>query len=90
MASVTITQVQLQKQPGNNPAIPTSLYWSTTTEKQMSINPINILAVGYVWDVAENNYVPGLIQIFLLGYQTPIYSSNSYASIVAFMNPTLT
>jgi hypothetical protein len=89
MASVTITQVQLQQQPGNSPGVPTSLYWSTDTQKPMSINPINIVAVGYVWDAVENDYVPGLVQIFLLGSVTVIYSSNSYASIVAFMNPTL-
>jgi len=88
MASVTITQVQLQNQPGNIPGVQTSLYWSTSTEKEMSINPINILAVGYVWDAVANNYVLGLIQLYLLGYQTPIYSSDSYASIVAYMNPT--
>lgn len=88
MASVTITQVQLQSQTPTD-ATPTSLYWSTNTEIEMSINPNNIAAVGYVFDVALKTYVAGIIQIYLIGSMLPIYSTNSYASIVAYMNPVI-
>ena len=85
MASVTITQVQLLTGITNNS--PSSLYWNTNTEKEMSIDPLSIVAVGYVFDTFQKNYIPGIVQIFFSGIMAPIYSSNSYESIVAYMNP---
>lgn len=85
MASITITQVQLLTGITNN--VPSSLYWNTTTEIEISINPDNIIGVGYVFDSYQKVYVPGLVQIYILGITFPIYSSDSYASIVAYMNP---
>lgn len=85
MASITITQVQLQTKFENN--VPTNQYWTAFTEKEASINPDNIVAVAYVFDIYLNHYIPGIIQIILSGVAAPIYSSDSYASIVAYMNP---
>lgn len=85
MASVTITQVQLQTTIING--IASSQYWSPNTQIEISINPNNIIAVGYVFDIYQNHYIPGLVQIYILGSTLPIYSSDSYASIVAYMNP---
>ena len=85
MASITITQVQLLTGTTNN--LPSSLYWNTTTETEMSINPDNIIGVGYVFDIYQKKYIPGLVQIYILGVMLPIYSSDTYASIVAYMNP---
>jgi len=87
MASITITQVQLQTRLTNG--LPSGQYWTTYTEKEASINPDNIIAVAYVYDIYLNHYIPGIIQIFLFGVVAPIYSSDSYASIVAYMNPIL-
>jgi len=87
MASITITQVQLQTRLTNG--LPSGQYWTTYTEKEASINPDNIVAVGYVFDIYLNHYIPGIIQIILSGVGAPIYSSDSYASIVAYMNPIL-
>jgi hypothetical protein len=53
----------------------------------MNIDPAQITAVSYVWDSVANNFIPGIIQIYLFGIITPIYSTNSYASVVAYMNP---
>jgi hypothetical protein len=83
MASVTITQVQLQTRIENG--IPTGQYWTAFTEKDASINPDNIVAVTYVFDTYLNHYIPGIIQIFISGVIGPIYSSDSYSSIVALM-----
>lgn len=85
MASITITQVQLQT--GTTAGTPSSQYWSPNSAKEMSINPDNIIAVGYVFDIYQKIYIPGLIQIFLSGVMATIYSSDSYESIVAYMNP---
>jgi len=87
MASITITQVQLQTKITNG--IASSQYWTTNTAIEASINPDNIIAVAYVYDIYLNHYIPGIIQIFLFGVVAPIYSSDSYASIVAYMNPIL-
>ena len=87
MASITITQVQLQTKVENG--LPTGQYWSPLSEKEASINPDNIVAVAYVYDIYLNHYIPGIIQIILAGALGPIYSSDSYASIVAYMNPIL-
>jgi hypothetical protein len=87
MASITITQVQLQTKFENG--LPTNQYWTPFTEKEASINPDNIVAVAYVYDIYLNHYIPGIIQIILAGALGPIYSSDSYASIVAYMNPIL-
>ena len=88
MASITITQVQLQT--GYTSGVPTSQYWRPTTEIEMSINPDNIIGVGHVYDILNNSYIAGIIQVYIFGVLTPIYSSDSYESIVAYMNPTLT
>lgn len=85
MASITITQVQLETE--TSAGVPSSQYWSSNTGIEMSINPDNIIAVGYVFDIYQKHYIPGLVQIYILGVMLPIYSSNSYASIVAYMNP---
>lgn len=85
MASITITQVQLQTKFTSN--IPTSQYWTSVTKKEASIDPDSIIAVAYVYDIYLNQYIPGIIQILLSGFPLPIYSSDSYASIVAYMNP---
>jgi|APGre2960657404_1045060.scaffolds.fasta_scaffold44950_4 hypothetical protein len=85
MASITITQVQLET--GTSAGVPSSQYWSPNTGIEMSINPDNIIAVGYVFDTFQKHYISGIIQIFLFGIAFPIYSSDSYASIVAYMNP---
>lgn len=87
MASVTITQVQLQQEIDSSRQS-TSLYWSTSTRKEMSINPDNIIGVIYVFDPFQKRYVSGIIQILLSGTVFPIYSTDSYESIVAHMNPT--
>ena len=87
MASITITQVQLQTKVENG--LPTNQYWTPFTEKEASINPDNIVAVTYVFDIYANHYIPGIIQILLSGFPLPVYSSDSYASIVAYMNPIL-
>jgi hypothetical protein len=87
MASITITQVQLQTKVENG--LPTGQYWTSLTEKEASINPDNIVAVAYVFDIYANHYIPGIIQILLSGFPLPVYSSDSYASIVAYMNPIL-
>lgn len=86
MASITITQVQLET--STIAGTPSSQYWTTNTEIDMSINPNNIIAVGYVFDTFQKHYISGIVQIYLFGIILPIYSSNSYASIVAYMNPT--
>lgn len=88
MASITITQVQLQTTYTSG--IPSAQYWSTNTQIEISIVQDNIIGVGYVFDTFKNQYIPGLIQVFLFGIAFPIYSSDSYESIVAYMNPTLT
>ena len=85
MASVTITQVQLQTEI--TAGVPSSQYWNTNTAIEMSINPDNIIGVGYVFDIYKQRYIAGLVQIYVFGIIMPIYSSNSYASIVAYMNP---
>jgi hypothetical protein len=87
MASIIITQVQLKTKVEKG--LPTGQYWTPLTEKEASINPDNIIAVAYVYDIYLNHYIPGIIQIFLSGAILPIYSSDSYASIVAYMNPIL-
>lgn len=85
MASITITQVQLET--SIIAGTPSSQYWTPNTEIDMSINPNNIIAVGYVFDTFQKRYISGLIQIYILGITFPIYSSDSYASIEAYMNP---
>lgn len=86
MASITVTQVQLQT--GYTSGVISSQYWSPNTEIEISINPDNIIGVGYVFDTFQKLYIPGIIQIFLFGIAFPIYSTDSYESIVAYMNPT--
>jgi hypothetical protein len=86
MACITITQVQLQI--GVTAGVPSSQYWTPDSESEMSINPDNIIGVGYVFDVYQKTYIAGIIQIYLFGVALPIYSSDSYESIVAYMNPT--
>lgn len=86
MASVTITQVQLIQatSPSGNPS---SLYWNTDSSSPMDIDPEQILGVSYVWDSIGKTYIAGLIQIYLTGVIQTIYSSDSYESVVAYMNP---
>ncbi len=83
MASITITQVQLQTKFENG--LPTNQYWTPFTEKEATINPDNIAGVAYVFDIYLNHYIPGIIQIFLSGVAVPVYSSDSYASVVALI-----
>jgi hypothetical protein len=89
MASVTITQIQLEIATVPNSPAPLNLYWNSSSAAQISIDPTKIIAVGYVWDPTGKVYIPGIIQIYLSG-PFNIYSTASYESIVAYMNPTLT
>ncbi len=85
MANVTITQVQLTAET-NNSNTPVNYYYSLASESNMYIDAINILSVGYVWDTVANAYISGIVQIYIAGIPTPIYSTNTYASIVTYMN----
>lgn len=87
MASVAITQVYLMQATAPNTGTPINSYWNANSTAEMNIDPAQITAVSYVWDPVANNFIPGIIQIYLFGIVTPIYSTNSYASVVAYMNP---
>lgn len=88
MASVTITQVNLQQVSGPT-GQPLNLYWNVLSSANMDIDPTKIVGVSYVWDPYAKVFVAGLVQIYLFG-QAVIYSSDSYESIVAYMNPVIT
>lgn len=85
MANVTITQVQLIAET-NNSNIPVNYYYSLASASNMYIDAINILSVGYVWDPVAHVYISGIVQMYIAGIPTPIYSTNTYASIVTYMN----
>lgn len=86
MASITITQVHLMQAKAPNTGQILNLYWNATSSAEMSIDPTKIVAVSYVWDNSVDRFIPGVIQIYLFGLGS-IYSSDSYESIVAYMNP---
>jgi hypothetical protein len=86
MATITITQVYLEQATAPN-GPPINQYWNTNSAGEMSIDSTKITAVSYVWDTLGKTFIPGIIQIYLNGILQPIYSTNSYASIVAYMNP---
>jgi hypothetical protein len=89
MASITITQVHLMQAKAPNTGQILNLYWNTTSTAEMSIDPTKIVGVSYVWDNLVDVFIPGIIQIYIFGLGS-VYSTNSYESIVAYMNPTLT
>jgi pyridoxine/pyridoxamine 5'-phosphate oxidase len=86
MASITITQVQLM-QSIDPMGVPTGFYWSSDSAALMDINANQIAGVSYVWDNIANVYVSGIVQIYLTAIFQNIYSSNSYESIISYMNP---
>jgi hypothetical protein len=84
MASVTLTQIQLRQGTSPN-GQPLNLYWNVDSSAPISVDPTKIIAVAYAWDPIANTYIPGAIQVFSgNGF---FYSSDSYASVVDYMNP---
>ncbi len=88
MASVTLTQIQLIQSKGPTGA-PAGLYWNTDTDSPIDVDPTKIISVAYAWDVSTSKYVSGAIQVSLAnGFA--FFSSDSYESVVAYMNPVTT
>ena len=85
MASITLTQIQLIQAKGPTGA-PAGLYWNTDSDSPIDIDPTKIISVAYAWDVSTSLYGPGAIQVSLSN-AFAFFTSDSYASVVAYMNP---
>ena len=84
---VELTQVQLARETGVagiNGSI--GNHWVQGSEKSLSVNQTNIIGVGYFWDDVKEEYINGIVLVYLSPpVISPIVVTDSYATIAGYI-----